>query len=90
MWFYNQPTGNNFDLASYVAAHPTDDVAKYYLASNLWKEGKLDEARNIVKNLIASHPDLNRYKSTWSKIANSNDASEHPFQIDIPMLKEGW
>lgn len=90
MWFFNQAIYKKSELAAYVSAHPNDDVAKYYFGANLWKDGKLDEARNIVKDLVARHPNSSRYKNTWRKVSNFNDASERPFQIDIPMLQEGW
>jgi hypothetical protein len=90
IWFYTQSVDKKFDLVGYAQSHPDDDLASYYAASQLWKNGNLDDSRKIMSNLVKTHPESSRYKNAWMKVSNSNDSSEHAFRIDIPMLTEGW
>ena len=90
IWFYNQSKKQDTSLSEYVNQNPHDDIAAYYLASQLWKNGRLAESKHLLENLVKHYPENQRYKTTWSKLANSNDPVEQGFQIDIPMLQEGW
>jgi tetratricopeptide (TPR) repeat protein len=90
IWFYTQSVNEKFDLAGYAQSNPNDDLASYYLASQLWKSGNFNGARKIMSNLVKTHPESSRYKDAWLKVSNSSDSSEHAFDIDIPMLTKGW
>jgi tetratricopeptide (TPR) repeat protein len=75
-------------LRKYVAEHPQDNEMAFCLAGCIFKNGRLEESLELVKDLLRKDPEHQGAKELWEVIRTQNKASESGASQDQLGLSE--